>query len=72
MATLIISDDDLNWIETRSQGGDAAGYIQALIARDREDALADLLEEGEASGISPRSFEDIVAATRSRSSLGEG
>lgn len=72
MAKLTISDDDLSWIETRAEGGDAAGYLHALIARDREDNLANLLEEGEASGVSPRSFEEIVAFARSRSSLGNG
>jgi antitoxin ParD1/3/4 len=62
------------WIAERVASGawpDEAAYLNDLVARDREDAerLAALhaaLDEGEASGISDLSIEDIIAQARAR------
>ena len=50
------------------QFSNASDYVRDVI-REREaavDRLRALLDEGEASGVSPRSFEEIMAAIKER------
>jgi antitoxin ParD1/3/4 len=50
------------------QFSNSSDYIRDLIRERQEavDRLRALLEEGEASGISPRSFEEIMAGIKER------
>jgi antitoxin ParD1/3/4 len=60
------------WVDTRIEGGDYASvsdYVRDLIRKDREfrdkrEALIQALIEGEESGISDKSMEDIIAEAR--------
>ena len=73
MATMNISlpDSMKKFVESQvatGQFANASDYIRDLI-RDQEAAverLRALLEEGEASGISPRSFDEIMAGIKER------
>jgi antitoxin ParD1/3/4 len=61
-----------DWVDTRVEGGDyasASDYVRDLIRKDREfrakrEALIQALIEGEESGISDKSMEDIIAEAR--------
>lgn len=61
-----------DWVDTRVDGGDyasASDYVRDLIRKDRDfrekrEALIQALIEGEESGISDRSMEDIIAEAR--------
>lgn len=75
MATMTISlpDPMKDWIETRvreGQYGSASDYFRDLVRRDREkvafpqltlEDLRRLLEEGRASGVGKKSFDEIIA-----------
>jgi antitoxin ParD1/3/4 len=73
MATVNISltDEMKSFVEGQVATGqytDPSDYIRDLI-RERQAAverLRALLEEGEASGISPRSFDEILAGIKER------
>ena len=73
MATMNISlpDGMKRFVESQvatGQFANASDYIRDLI-REREaavDRLRALLDEGEASGLSPYSFEEIMARIRER------
>jgi antitoxin ParD1/3/4 len=75
MATLNISlpDSMKDFVESQvatGQFADPSDYFRDLI-RERQqavDRLRALLEEGEASGISPRSFDEIMAGIKERHS----
>ncbi len=74
MATMNVSlpDPMRDWVEKQTLTGrysNASDYVRDLIRRDQErlDKLATLrhfLEEAEASGVSPRGVEEIVAEAR--------
>ena len=66
-------------MEGRAETGrysNASDYVRDLIRRDQERAekiaaLQRLIEEGEESGVSPLSAEDIRAKARQRAGVGE-
>lgn len=74
MATMNVSLPDAmkDWVEGRAETGrysNASDYVRDLIRRDQERAdriaaMQRLVDEAEASGISPNSMEDILAAAR--------
>lgn len=74
MATMNVSlpDPMKAWVEAQAQTGrysNASDYVRDLIRRDQEQtdrraALQRHLDEAEASGISPRGVEEIVAEAR--------
>ena len=60
-----------DWVEERLKDGcyaSASDYVRELIRRDQEqrDALVGALIEGEESGVSGRTLQDIAAATKSK------
>ena len=81
MATMNVSLPDAmkDWVEGRAETGrysNASDYVRDLIRRDQERegklvALQRLIEEGEESGTSPRTVEDIRASARRRAGVGE-
>jgi antitoxin ParD1/3/4 len=74
MATMNVSlpDPMKEWVEAQAATGrysNASDYVRDLIRRDQERehklaALRRFVDEGEASGISDRSIDDILAAAR--------
>ena len=76
MATMNVSLPDAMkaWVEGRAGTGlysNASDYVRDLIRRDQERAqkiaaLQRLIQEGEESGVSPNSAEDILALARKR------
>ena len=74
MATMTVSlpDPMKDWIEAQIKVGDYASssdYVRDLVRRDREHkdkitALRRLIDEAEASGISPRTLDEIFAEAR--------
>jgi antitoxin ParD1/3/4 len=74
MATMTISlpDPMKEWVEAQIHTGDYASssdYIRDLIRKDREqrdrlNALRTMIDEAEASGISPRSVDEVFAEAR--------
>jgi Arc/MetJ-type ribon-helix-helix transcriptional regulator len=65
---ITLSGDALAWLEAEIRDGtyrDESEMLQALVQRDL-DALGALILEGEASGISPRSGEEILAGLKRR------
>ena len=76
MATMNVSLQDAMkaWVEGRAGTGlysNASDYVRDLIRRDQERAqkiaaLQRLVQEGEESGVSPSSAEDIRALARKR------
>ena len=78
MATMTISLPDplKDWVEAQVETGDyasASDYVRDLIRRDRArhdhpkltiEDLRRIVEESRASGVSPRSVEDIMAEGR--------
>ena len=76
MATMNVSlpEPMKDWVEAQTRTGrysNASDYVRDLIRRDQEraDMLAELqrrIDEGMASGISPRSMEDILREARAR------
>ena len=74
MATMNISlpDPMKAWVESRTQDGrysNASDYVRDLIRRDqdRQQAIAELqqvVDDALASGVSDRSFPDILTAAR--------
>ena len=74
MATMNVSlpDPMKAWVETQARSGrysNASDYVRDLIRRDQKRAdqraaLQHYIDEAEASGISPRSVQDIVAEAR--------
>lgn len=74
MATMTVSlpDPMKDWIERQIETGDYASssdYVRDLVRRDRERKdnlleLQKLIDESEASGISPRSLDEIFAEAR--------
>ncbi|WP_374577838.1 type II toxin-antitoxin system ParD family antitoxin [Phenylobacterium sp.] len=81
MATMNVSLPDAmkDWVEGRAETGrysNASDYVRDLIRRDQERAeklaaLQRLIEEGEESGVSPLSAEEIRAKARKRAGVGE-
>jgi len=79
MATMNVSLPDAmkDWVEGRAETGrysNASDYVRDLIRRDQErqdklTALRQMIEEGEQSGVSPRSVEDIRASARRRAGV---
>jgi antitoxin ParD1/3/4 len=66
-----------DWIEERVRSGaysDASDYVRDLIRRDQQvqDQLIAALEEGERSGLSPRSVDEVIADARATASRGNG
>lgn len=73
MATLNISLPDMmrEWIDNQIQSGEyanASDYLRDLIRHDQREreTIRLALIEGEQSGISSRSVEDIVSASKQR------
>ena len=74
IVSFTVAEPTARWIDERVQSGDypdAATYVADLVARDRTDtahraALDAALDEGEASGVSPRTVEQIFAEARAR------
>ncbi|ESQ74521.1 type II toxin-antitoxin system ParD family antitoxin [Asticcacaulis sp. AC402] len=74
MATMNISlpDQLKDWVESRSEDGryaNSSDYVRDLIRRDKERAekiaaMQAKITEGLNSGISPHSFEEIMAIAR--------
>jgi antitoxin ParD1/3/4 len=74
MATMTISlpDPMKEWVEAQIHTGDYASssdYIRDLIRKDREqrdrlNALRTMIDEAEASGISPRSVDEVFDEAR--------
>jgi antitoxin ParD1/3/4 len=78
--TVSLPDPMKDWIEAQIKGGQYASssdYIRDLIRRDRErkdrrdqerqdrlEVLRQALEEGDPSGASPRSFDEVVEDAR--------
>ena len=81
MATMNVSLPDAmkDWVEGRAETGrysNASDYVRDLIRRDQERveklaALQRLIEEGEESGVSPLSAEEIRAKARKRAGVCE-
>lgn len=82
MATMNVSLPDAmkDWVESRAQTGrysNASDYVRDLIRRDQERAakivaLQRLVDEAEASGVSPNSMSDILQAARRRAGVDHG
>ena len=76
MATMTVSlpDPMKDWIEAQIKLGDYASssdYVRDLVRRDREHkdkitALRQLIDDAEASGISPRTLDEVFADARAR------
>ena len=73
MATvnIVLTDEMKAFVEAQvatGQYADASDYVRDLVRERQEavDRLRALLEEGEASGISPRSVDEIMAAIKER------
>lgn len=76
MATMTVSlpDPMKDWIEAQIKTGDYASssdYVRDLVRRDREHkdkltALRQLIDEAEASGLSPRTLDEVFAEARAR------
>ncbi|MDX7951794.1 type II toxin-antitoxin system ParD family antitoxin [Lichenihabitans sp. Uapishka_5] len=76
MATMTVSlpDPMKDWIEAQIKTGDYASssdYVRDLVRRDREQkdkltALRRLIDDAEASGISPRTLDEVFADARAR------
>ena len=74
MATMNVSLPDAmkDWVEGRAETGrysNASDYVRDLIRRDQEradkiTALQRMVDDAEASGVSSRSMDDILAAAR--------
>jgi antitoxin ParD1/3/4 len=74
MATMTVSlpEPMKDWVEAQIQTGayaSSSDYVRDLIRRDREqkariDAMRKLIDEAEASGVSPRSLDEIFAEAR--------
>ncbi|MEM8616855.1 MAG: hypothetical protein AAGF20_07960 [Pseudomonadota bacterium] len=65
---ITLSGEALTWLEAEIRDGsyhDASEMVQALVQRDL-DALGALLMEGEESGISPRSADEIFEGLKRR------
>ncbi len=81
MATMNISlpDPMKAWVEQQAESGrygNASDYVRDLIRKDQESrdrlrVLQSLIDEGLASGISPRSLDDILAEARRRAGTGD-
>lgn len=80
MATMNVSLPDAMklWVEGRAGTGrysNASDYVRDLIRRDQEraektSALQALIAEGEESGVSPHSAQDILTNARRRAGVG--
>ncbi len=72
--TITLTEQQGEWVKARIAAGDFTNdseYFRDLIRRDQArngqlEALRAALVEGEQSGISPRSVEDILSAARER------
>ena len=72
--TITLTEQQGEWVKTRIAAGDFTNdseYFRDLIRRDQArnaqlDALRAALIEGEQSGISPRSADDILQSARER------
>ena len=78
MATMTVSlpDQLKDWVDERVKNDrylTASDYVRELIRRDREqrEALVAALIEGEQSGASKRTVQDIAASAKSKLSNGQ-
>jgi antitoxin ParD1/3/4 len=81
MATMNVSLPDAmkSWVEAQTEGGrygNASDYVRDLIRRDQERATAitelqALIDEGIASGVSTRTFEEIISEARAKAEVAE-
>lgn len=81
MATMNVSLPDAmkSWVEAQTEGGrygNASDYVRDLIRRDQERATAiaelqALIDEGIASGVSTRTFEEIMSEARAKAEVAE-
>lgn len=74
--TVSLSDPVKEWVEECIKNGryaTASAYVSDLIRRDRaqRDGLIEALVEGERSGTSHRTVEDIIAAAKASLSNGQ-
>jgi len=82
MATMNVSLPDAmkDWVEGRARTGrysNASDYVRDLIRRDQERdakiaAMQRLVDEAEASGVSPNAMDDILAVARRRAGPDRG
>lgn len=81
MATMNISlpEPMKRWVEAQADGGrysNSSDYVRDLIRSDqvRREKIANmqrLVDEGRASGISPRSFDEIIADARRKAGIAQ-
>jgi len=74
--TVSLSDQLKDWVDERVKNGrypTVSDYVGELIRRDREqrEALVEALIEGEQSGTSRRTVQDIAAAAKAKLSNGQ-
>ena len=67
MASVVLPQSDLDWVHRRVEAGAAPtveAYVSDVLRHDRQEAeetarIQALLDEGEASGVDPRSSDQI-------------
>lgn len=82
MATMNVSLPDTMkaWVEAQAESGrysNASDYVRDLIRRDQRrehkiEAMQQLIDEAEASGIETRSVAELLDAARARAGSGHG
>jgi antitoxin ParD1/3/4 len=82
MATMNVSLPDTMkaWVESQAESGrysNASDYVRDLIRRDQRreckvEAMQQLIDEAEASGIETRSVAELIDAARQRAGRGDG
>ncbi len=82
MATMNVSLPDTMkaWVESQAESGrysNASDYVRDLIRRDQRrerkiEAVQQLIDEAEASGIETRSVAELLDAARQRAGQGDG
>lgn len=82
MATMNVSLPDTMkaWVEAQAESGrysNASDYVRDLIRRDQRrkhkiEAMQQLIDEAEASGIETRSVAELLDAARARAGSGDG
>jgi len=75
--TITLTDIQDDWIKARIANGDYTNdseYVRDLIRRDQERAraLKMAIDEGLASGVSPRGVDEIWADAEARHAAGDG
>lgn len=82
MATMNVSLPDTMkaWVEAQAESGrysNSSDYVRDLIRRDQRrehkiEAMQQLIDEAEASGIETRSVAELLDAARARAGSGDG